>query len=198
MTEWQHEILKGLATMEIMLLYLTDDFADSLWCHQEIGYALGRGIPIISLKLEQRDPPGFEGARQGLRGNIESPAASAAAVYELLAEKLGARERLQDGLVAAFADVPDFDQARLRFDRMNGHIEELSEGQLETIISAYRSNDQLYRAIYLNNRYERLVKFLNRATGRRWAIERGEIRELALRPAYEVDDDVPFWRRATD
>jgi hypothetical protein len=62
MKAWRQEILKGLRTMEVMLLFLTDDFQDSWYCHQEVGYALGRGIPIISLKLGQKDPPGFRGS----------------------------------------------------------------------------------------------------------------------------------------
>ncbi|HWT31303.1 MAG TPA: toll/interleukin-1 receptor domain-containing protein [Propylenella sp.] len=191
MSEWQHEVLKGLATMDIMLLYLTDDFAESLWCHQEIGYALGRGIPIISLKLGRSDPPGFEGVRQGQPGNIDNPAASAAAVYKLLAEKLGARERLQDGLVAAFIEAADFDQARHRFDRMSRHIEELSERQLEAITTGYRANDQLYRAIYLNNKYNRLTIFLKRTTGREFLIEGNEISEKKVAP-FDLYEDVPF------
>ena len=52
MTTWQHEILKGLQLMEFMLAFITDDFFESPWTNQEIGYALGNSIPIISLKLE--------------------------------------------------------------------------------------------------------------------------------------------------
>ena len=191
MTEWQHEILRGLATMEIMLLYLTDDFAESAWCEQEVGYAQGRGIPIVALKLGRCDPPGFAGARQGLRGDIDHPAASATALYKLIGEKLGAKERLQDGLVAAFAAASDFDEARYRFDRMKNHIEELTNGQLETIINAYRENDQLHRAIYLNNHYNRLTNFLKAATRQSFVIEGGEVRPVR-RPAYELDEEVPF------
>jgi hypothetical protein len=192
MSEWRHEVIKGLATMEIMLLYLTDQFSDSLWCHQEVGYALGRNVPIISLKLQRADPPGFAGANQALRGDMQNPANSAAALYKLLAEKLGEKDRLQDALVAAFVDTPDFDQARHRFDRMSKHIEELSQGQLERIIAGYRSNDQLFRAIYLDNKNNRLVRFLERTTGRRWVIEGTAIRELIEPSATDLDDDVPF------
>jgi hypothetical protein len=191
MAEWQHEILKALATMEIMLLYLTEDFAESAWCEQEVGYAFGRTIPVVSLKLGRCDPPGFAGARQGLRGDINHPAASVPALYKLIGEKLGVKERLQDGLVAAFAVSPDFDQARYRFDRMNRHVDHLTEGQLATIVQAYATNDQLYRAIYLNNKYNRLTGFLDRATGQRFVIEGGELRAVK-RPAYEFDAEVPF------
>ena len=195
MSEWQHEILKGLSTMEIMLLYVTDDFAESEWCNQEVGHAHGRGIPVISLKLGRRVPPGFEGSRQGLRGDIDNPARSAGAVYELLAARLGEKDRLQDGLVAAFAASSDFHQARARFDRMNAHVESLSESQLETIISAYHDNGQLNQATYLNSGYVRLGRFLERATGKRFAIRGAVIWEIKTSPMHELDDldaDVPF------
>lgn len=59
MEDWKKEILKGLETMEVMLAFLTDDFDRSTFCNQEIGYALGRRVPIIPLKLQKADPPGF-------------------------------------------------------------------------------------------------------------------------------------------
>jgi hypothetical protein len=48
MSTWQNEIVKGLETMEIMLVYLTEDFHESVWTNQEVGFALGRNIPVIS------------------------------------------------------------------------------------------------------------------------------------------------------
>lgn len=68
MSEWRAEIMKGLQTMEVMLIFLTDDLAESMWCHQEVGFALGKGVPIISLKLGHVDPPGFISHVQAQRG----------------------------------------------------------------------------------------------------------------------------------
>ena len=45
MKTWQLEIEKGLETMEVMLAFLTDDFHQSTWTNQEIGYALGKSVP---------------------------------------------------------------------------------------------------------------------------------------------------------
>lgn len=68
MTTWQHEIEKGLQTMEVMLAFVTDDFEKSVWTNQEVGYALGKGAPIIPVKFEHKDPPGFIGSKQALKG----------------------------------------------------------------------------------------------------------------------------------
>lgn len=171
MKEWRHEILRGLETMEVFLVYLTDDFVESLWCQQEVGFALGKGTPILSLKLEKSDPPGFIGNVQALKGRIDEPEASAASLYKLIGEMLNAHERLADGLVSAFAASEDYDQARYRFDRMKKAIEKLSDSQVATIVQAYEENQSLYRAIYLDNKYNRLIEYMESATDSIWTIE---------------------------
>lgn len=188
LTEWRHEIIKGLETMEIMLVYLTDDFNSSFWTQQEVGYALGKGIPIISLKLQKNDPPGFIGNVQAQKGSITDPANSAAAIYKLVAEQLGAENRLHDGLVSAFAGSEDFNHARYRFERMASHVGQLSPAQLETVTTAYSRNAALHNAYYLNNESNRLVNYLERATGQKF-----QTSGKALKPILEPeDDDLPF------
>ena len=88
MSTWQREIEKGLATMEVMLIFQTDDLHESLWVNQEIGFALGKSIPIISLKLGTKDPQGFIAEKQALRGDINDPKKSAEGIYQILL-KLG-------------------------------------------------------------------------------------------------------------
>ncbi|WP_161596982.1 toll/interleukin-1 receptor domain-containing protein [Rhizobium glycinendophyticum] len=63
--EWQGEIERGLRTMDALLAIHTPGFSKSNWCQQEVGYALGRGVKIISLKLGE-DPTGFIGKHQAL------------------------------------------------------------------------------------------------------------------------------------
>ena len=189
LTEWRHEILKGLETMEMMLVYLTDDFDSSIWTQQEVGYALGKGIPIVSLKLEKKDPPGFIGHVQAQKGSKSDPAASAGALYKLIAEQLGAADRLHDGLVSAFVGSQDFNDARYRFDRMAGSVDILTPAQLESIIKGYRDNANLHNAFYLNNQHERLLKYLNRVTGKLYQIDGRAIWEPATS---DLDDDIPF------
>ena len=68
--EWQKTIVNGLRTMEVMLIFLTDDFSKSMWTMQEVGWTLGSNIPTVALKLERADPPGFIGHLQALSGHI--------------------------------------------------------------------------------------------------------------------------------
>src|ERR1700710_268345 len=49
-TEWQTEIETALATADSMVALLHPDFHKSKWTDQEIGYAMGRDIPIFAVK----------------------------------------------------------------------------------------------------------------------------------------------------
>jgi hypothetical protein len=187
MSEWRAEIMKGLHTMEVMLIFLTDDFKESMWCHQEVGFALGKGVPIISLKLGHEDPPGFISHVQAQRGKIDDPFKAAGDLFPLIGKALSQQERLQDVLINAFAASPSWTGARDRFDRMAQQVNKLTDAQIETIIAAYRSNNQLNGSIYLDNRHRRLLKFLKRTTDRDFMIDGSVIREVK-----QEDDDVPF------
>ncbi len=188
MSTWQNEIIKGLETMEIMLAFVTDDFHESIWTNQEIGFALGRNIPVVPLKLERKDPPGFIGSRQALKGRLENTLDSVPEIYTLLAEKLGNKDRLQSAVVRAFLTSPDFVQTKLRFDRMDGVVSSLSDEEVGLIIRGFADNDQLHKAGHLTSKYQRLPKFLKRTTGKDFVIEGNTISIIKE----EVDDEMPF------
>lgn len=166
MTAWQTEIIKGLETMEVMLTFITDNFHASTWTNQEVGYALGKGIPIISVKVQKEDPKGFIGSTQAVRAHLEQPEDVASTIYDLVANKLGQKSRAHETLISAFLNSRSFNEARDRFDRINRVIDSLSDSEVERIVDGFATNDQLHNAIYLINNYQRLAKFLARCTGK--------------------------------
>ena len=109
-TVWQAEIVKGLETMEIMLAFVTDDFHDSIWANQEIGFALGRNIPIVSLKLQKGEPKGFIASQQALKCDYDNADDAAPRIYRLLIDKLDNGDRLQQSVIPKRANeaVMDF------------------------------------------------------------------------------------------
>lgn len=176
--EWRREIMSGLETMEIMLIFLTDNFHESPWTNQEVGFALGKGIPIISVKLEGRDPPGFISHEQALRGTLEDPGVSARDIHRLLVDKLGRWERVKASLIASFVSSPSWVDARDRFDILKETVTTLTDEDVETIAEGYAGNDQLYTSIYLNNSAARLKRYLESATKKRFSVESKKIVEL--------------------
>jgi hypothetical protein len=63
--EWQTEIERALHCMDAMVAGHTKGFSESNWTQQEIGFALGRGVKVISFKMGE-DPTGFVSKRQAL------------------------------------------------------------------------------------------------------------------------------------
>ena len=63
--EWQSEIERALYSMHAFIAIHTPGFSASYWTQQEIGFAVGRGTKIVSLKMGE-DPTGFISKHQAL------------------------------------------------------------------------------------------------------------------------------------
>jgi TIR domain len=74
--EWQSEIESALRTMDALVAMITPGFLESRWCDQEVGFALGRGKLVVSLRIDA-DPHGFLARSQGLQAKGLLPAAVA-------------------------------------------------------------------------------------------------------------------------
>ncbi|TNV36753.1 toll/interleukin-1 receptor domain-containing protein, partial [Yersinia pestis] len=164
--EWRNEIVNGLKTMEVMLVLLTDDFNDSIWTCQEVGYALGANKPVVTLKVGKVDPAGFISHLQAVKGSLDNPTHNAELLNMLLAESIGKASRIQQALISTFIASQSFDEAKHRFNRMNKSIKKLTEENLNTVMDGFRRNNQLNQCMYLNNNYNRLKTFIERTTGK--------------------------------
>lgn len=151
MSEWRLEIMKGLQTMDILLVYLTDDFHDSIWTDQEVGFALGDDKPVLSVKLGVKDPQGFISHIQAVKADIDTPKETAERLVPLLAEATRSKERVQTAIVKAFCESPDWGETSKRFNRMQKLVKQLSGKEVQMIVEAFDKNDQLSGAIYLRN-----------------------------------------------
>lgn len=65
-SEWRKEILRALNNMDIFVCLISENYKDSFWCQQEIGYAMCRGKTIIPIKFDAADPLGFISAYQAI------------------------------------------------------------------------------------------------------------------------------------
>ncbi len=67
-SEWQIEVERALRTMDALVAIHTVGFSESNWTQQEVGFAIGRGVKVISFKMGE-DPTGFISNRQALLRN---------------------------------------------------------------------------------------------------------------------------------
>ena len=109
--EWQKEIERALYNMDAFLAIHTVGFRDSFWTQQEIGFAVGRGVKIISFKMGE-DPTGFISKNQALaRRNrtadqIALEVDAILAADPLTAEKLDAAKKVNRIGLVVDDDIP--------------------------------------------------------------------------------------------
>ncbi len=106
--EWQIEIERALINMDAFLAIHTAGFSQSFWAQQEVGFAVGRGVKIISLKMDE-DPTGFISKRQALSRLNRSADEIAKEVNTLLLQDEATASRLQE-IIDAHQPRPQRDQ----------------------------------------------------------------------------------------
>jgi len=87
------KIEQALVSMDLLLALVTDGFRDSNWTSQEIGFALGRGVPVISIR-NGMDPFGFFGKKQAINGNGKRASEIAGDVTEIISKIPNLTEKL--------------------------------------------------------------------------------------------------------
>lgn len=183
--KWQKEIETALRSMDALLVFLTDDFADSDWTDQEIGVAFARGIPIIPLKLESKDPYGFFGDIQAIRGDINNITQSASSVFEILVEHFDKDGKIKDVTISALVSSQSYLTTMEAFARLE-QVSKLTEKEIDLLIEGFNRNDQLSGCIGINNRGQ-FLSFLNKRSARDF-----ERVEHKIRPKNDIDDEIPF------
>jgi hypothetical protein len=163
--QWQAEIERALFSMDVLVALMTPDFGDSSWTDQEVGIAIGRGIPVIPVRLGT-DPYGFIGKIQALPGAGKAPAALAKDVYDLLWTVPSLHPRLAETVVTRLERAENFYQAN---DLMNyiEKIERAAPALIGRLESAPNNNGQVGGAFEVKGRLPAVLAKLKGATPRR-------------------------------
>jgi len=109
--EWQGEIELGLRSMHALAALLTSDFHASMWTDQEMGWALGRGILVVPLRLGA-DPYGLVGKIQGVAGKLEQPRKLAAQIAETLLANRQTHGEMRRAVLSTFTDASSSEMAK--------------------------------------------------------------------------------------
>lgn len=105
--QWRDEIELGLKSMHALVALVTPEFHNSHWTDQEIGWAFGRGVPVVSVRLG-KDPCGFAGKFQALSGSLKQPAALAESIVGVLIANPHAQGEMRRALVKVFSSSRSF------------------------------------------------------------------------------------------
>jgi hypothetical protein len=109
--EWQREIEIALKTMDGLAALLTPGFHESKWTDQEVGVAIGRSVPILSIRYGL-DPYGFIGKYQGLQGLRKDLMQISKAILMVLLKNENSQQKMVHGLVYSFIESESFAESK--------------------------------------------------------------------------------------
>lgn len=183
--EWQLEIERALFSMDALVALLSEDFHESDWTDQEIGVAIGRGVPLIAVRLG-KDPYGLMGKKQGLGGcNWKDPSTIAVNVFHLLHKRLSDKSRLFECALAAYERSDDWTESAFNVKHLLSAFETLSPDQVHRVIETYRANGQNKNSFDGRNLLRTL---LEKWTGVKWTIRNNELQ----REEVKTETEMPF------
>lgn len=142
---WQTQIESALRSMDVFAAIVHPEFLESRWCQQEIGWALGRGIPIFAVRMGA-DPAGFVGATQWPSRIGASALSVASDLAGWVAQVSGTGDKLVGGLLASLADAHDYYAAEAAAKRLV-QLSDLRDDQWDELGRVYWRNDQVHRGV---------------------------------------------------
>lgn len=141
---WQTEIERALASMHALAAMATPGFDASVWCQQEIGFALGRGVPVIPLRLGA-DPSGFLGHIQAFPGDTAKIVELGSCVVDALLKFDRTSAIMRESLVSTFERSTSWESARfLKTPLMT--VSGFDAGQLARLEKALTTNEKVANA----------------------------------------------------
>lgn len=154
--EWQGQIEIALATCDALVALLHSDFHKSDWTDQEIGFAMGGGVPAFSVRFGET-PYGFIGRFQAFNGNNIEPWELAKELSDAYRKNKQTKRRMAEVLVSLFEQSGSFAEAKARV----GYLEELGVWEpsfIRRIEEAVDSNMQIRESWGVPDRVKSLAK----------------------------------------
>ena len=139
--EWQNEISLALRSMHAIVALITPDFHGSNWTDHEVGWALGRGVPVIPVRLGA-DPYGFIGKIQAIRGTLTDHVSLAADIVQALLRSPQVHGHMRRALVEAFENADSFAAAK-KIKDVVVTIDGFTDEEKERLRNACTSNNQV-------------------------------------------------------
>ena len=155
-TEWQNQIETALSTCEALVALLHEKFHESKWTDQEIGFAMGRSVPVFSVRFGET-PYGFIGRFQAFNGGKTEPSTLARELFESYRKNKQTKKRMSEVLISLFEQSGAFAEAKARI----GYLEELDIWEpsfARRILAAAESNGQINGSWGVPKRVESLAK----------------------------------------
>ncbi|MYF45467.1 MAG: toll/interleukin-1 receptor domain-containing protein [Rhodobacteraceae bacterium] len=144
--EWQIAIESALHSCDALAGLLHQGFRESDWCDQEVGIALGRGVPVVPIHFDLH-PYGFFGTVQALNNAAtQLPKTLARNLVLVLLDDKRTSEKLTQAIVDQLSNATSYDQANTLSRILAEKTPLLSREQVEQLRNAEKENSQLQGA----------------------------------------------------
>jgi hypothetical protein len=152
---WLTEIELALKSMHALAALITKGFHESKWTDQEVGFALGRGVLVIPVRVSL-DPYGFIGKQQGLPGKLENPHKLASDITDVLLKYKTTGDKMREALILGFENAKSYDAA-IAISKKLDSLEYISPDQLRRIEIASKENAIVKKSFYVPERIQGIV-----------------------------------------
>jgi len=139
--EWQTQIETALATCDTLVALLHEGFHESKWTDQEIGFAMGRGLPVYSIRYGA-DPYGFIGRFQAFNAGRKSAAQIARELFDSYRRDKQTQPKMASVLLSLFEQSSSFAEAKNRIEYLEG-LESWEPTFAARLRNAAASNSQI-------------------------------------------------------
>lgn len=142
-SEWQKEIELGLGSMHALAALLTPDFHPSNWTDQEVGWAMGRGVPVLPVRLGL-NPYGLMGKIQANEGNLAFSLLTAQGIVEVLLTNEHTHARMRSALVSAFKRAGSWETTKAMrhlIEQVSDFTDEEKDSLRHTVVSNHKVMD---------------------------------------------------------
>lgn len=148
---WRAVIKTGLRSCHMMVAIAHPTFHQSQWCDQEVGWALGRGIPVATIRRGDADDRQQDGFMEELQDITLEPARANAVEYAARLIFATAISSISDGqligqmLAEALVSSRSFDQTRALWAFIAAHST-WNRASVQRLRYAVTTNNQVFSA----------------------------------------------------
>ena len=142
--QWLRVVEAGLQTCEGLVACIGTQFHSSTWTDQEVGWVVGRRVPVVSWCLDACDPYGFLGQYQALKPRGKALEGVASDLVDAFLKSTAA-DRVGNSIVRSLATSTNWADAKKRV-RYLQRLPQLSPPQVQDLETALESNFELRNA----------------------------------------------------
>jgi len=142
--KWKAEIECALRSMHALAAILTPSFHESKWTDQEIGWALGRGLLVLPVRMGI-DPYGFFGENQGIPGDKKPAISLASEIVRALLVNPQTHGEMKRAVVRSFQSASTWDEAKA-LKNVISQIDDFADEEASAILLACEENPEVKHA----------------------------------------------------